>query len=184
MGKELECINYIKGRNSIMVAKIVLFLIVLFLFIFISWRFLSTRYSLPCPSWLGWMVEMDNPFTKVNRAATIIEYLNVTPGMTVLDVGCGPGRITIPLAKKIGPEGKVVAMDIQEEMLKKVKQKAALQEIYNALKPDGILSVTELIFDPHFQRKVSVLKIAEQVGFQEKAFFGSWYAYTMHLKKK
>src|SRR5512134_1409969 len=59
------------------------------------WRLSSRRHSLPCPSWLGWMVEMDNPFTKVNRARVIVGLLGLAPGMKVLDAGCGPGRLTL-----------------------------------------------------------------------------------------
>ena len=32
------------------------------------WRISSQRHALPCPTWLEWMVELDIPFTKVNRA--------------------------------------------------------------------------------------------------------------------
>ena len=43
------------------------------------------------------------------------------------------------------------------------EQEAALQEIYQALKPGGILSVTEIIFDPHFQSRESVQRVAGRV---------------------
>ena len=76
------------------------------------WRLFSRGQELPCPSWLGWMVEMDNPFTKVNRAQTIVGLLGLAPGMKVLDAGCGPGRLTLPLAKTVGPQGEVLALDI------------------------------------------------------------------------
>ena len=68
----------------------------------VVWRLASGRRSIPCPAWLSWMVELDNPFTKTNRAATIVERLDLQPGMAVLDVGCGPGRLTIPIATKVG----------------------------------------------------------------------------------
>ena len=55
---------------------------------------------------------MDNPFTKVNRAQTIVGLLGLAPGMKVLDAGCGPGRLTLPLAKTVGPQGEVLALDI------------------------------------------------------------------------
>lgn len=99
-------------------------LIVLGLLVNLIWRILSQRQSLPCPSWLGWMVELDNPFTRVNRARFIVDHLGLDPGMNVLDAGCGPGRITLPLAKSVGPSGKVVALDGEEEMLVKVRKKA------------------------------------------------------------
>jgi len=189
------------------------------------WRMFSRRHELPCPSWLGWMVELDNPFTKTNCAEVIIGYLGLAPGMKVLDAGCGPGRLTLPAAEVVGQQGKVLAMDIQDEMITRVREKvqiaglqnveylqaglgdgklrrgyfdrallvtvlgeipdqlSALKEIYDALKPGGILSVTEVIFDPHFQHRETVLFAADKAGFREKNFFGRRLAYILHLKK-
>jgi ubiquinone/menaquinone biosynthesis C-methylase UbiE len=191
----------------------------------IVWRFASRRRSIPCPVWLRWLVELDNPFAKTTRATVIVEHLNLKPGMTVLDIGCGPGRVTIPVAKAVGPQGTVVAIDVQEGMLARARQKAqaanltnirfqlsdvgeetlarsnadrallvtvlgeipdqraALREIYDALVPGGILSVTEIIFDPHFQSRGTVSRLAAAVGFREGAFFGNRLAYTLNLEK-
>jgi ubiquinone/menaquinone biosynthesis C-methylase UbiE len=189
------------------------------------WRFASRRHSLPCPVWLRWFVELDNPFTKTNRAAVILQHANLQPGMTVLDIGCGPGRLTIPAAREVGPTGKVVALDLQPGMLRRAQEKAqaasltniqflqggagegklrefqadrallvtvlgeipdreaALKEVFEALKPGGILSVTETVFDPHYQRRSTVARLASAVGFREVQFFGNWLAYTLHLEK-
>lgn len=38
--------------------------------------------------------------------------LALTPGMTVLDLASGAGRYTLPLAERVGPEGRVVAVDL------------------------------------------------------------------------
>lgn len=89
----------------------------------IAWRLASRRRSLPCPVWLRWLVELDNPFTKTNRAKFIVETLALAKGMTVLDAGCGPGRLTVPLAKGVGPNGCVVALDIQPGMLTRAQAK-------------------------------------------------------------
>ena len=62
-------------------------------------------------------------------------------------------------------------------------QQAALQEIFDALKPGGILSVTEIIFDPHFQSKATVSQLAKAVGFHEKNCYGRWFAFTMQFEK-
>jgi ubiquinone/menaquinone biosynthesis C-methylase UbiE len=203
----------------------VLSAIVLFIMVSLVWRLISNRKSLPCPSWLGWMVEMDNPFTKTNRASVIIGLLGLEPGMKVLDAGCGPGRLSIPAAQAIGQQGELTALDIQPGMLAQVQEKAraaglsnirfvqaglsegklekdyydrallvtvlgeisqqeqALKEIYQALKPGGILSVTEVIFDPHFQSRKSVQQVAAKAGFSEVGFFGKRLAYTMHFEK-
>ena len=97
----------------------------------ITWRLASRRRNLPCPSWLRWLVEIDNPFTRTNRAAVIVENLAVSPGMTVLDAGCGPGRLTIPLARSVGPSGRVVAMDIQQGMLARAEARAGAAGLAN-----------------------------------------------------
>lgn len=204
---------------------LIIIFIVLVVLVWVLWRLYSRRQSLPCPSWLRWMVELDNPFTEANRAHVIVSYLDLQPGMKVLDAGCGPGRLTIPLAQNVGRQGSVVAIDLQEGMLQRAKEKAqsanlqniqfiqaglgegrlgknqferallvtvlgeipqqvrALSEIYQALKPGGILSITEIIFDPHFQSRSAVLKAAGEAGFREKNFFGKRLAYTMHLEK-
>ena len=41
--------------------------------------------------------------------------------MKVLDAGCGPGRLTIPIARQVGSTGSVVALDVQEGMLARVR---------------------------------------------------------------
>ncbi len=48
---------------------------------------------------------------------------HVSKNMLVLDIGCGPGFFTIPLAEMVGVKGKVVALDLQQEMLDIVKKK-------------------------------------------------------------
>ncbi len=47
----------------------------------------------------------------------------VRKGMTVLDVGCGPGFFTIPMAQLVGESGRVFAVDLQKGMLDRVQRK-------------------------------------------------------------
>jgi len=49
----------------------------------------------------------------------------VRPGDTVLDIGCGPGLFTLPIARRVGEKGLVIAVDLQEGMLEILKEKAA-----------------------------------------------------------
>lgn len=200
-------------------------LVVLVILITVAWRLASRRHTLPCPVWLRWLVELDNPFTKISRAAVIIDHLDLQPNMVVLDAGCGPGRVTIPAARQVGNQGKVVAVDIQAGMLERAREKAAqanlsniefvqaglgegklgydqfdrallvtvlgeipdreaaLKEIYAVLKHGGILSVTEIIFDPHYQPRSTVTRLANAVGFQEKQYFGNRMAFTLNFEK-
>lgn len=47
----------------------------------------------------------------------------IREGMTVLDLGCGPGFFSVEIAKLVGDTGKVIAADLQEGMLEKVIKK-------------------------------------------------------------
>ena len=44
-------------------------------------------------------------------------------GMTVLDLGCGPGFFSIDIAHMVGKSGRVIASDLQEGMLRKLREK-------------------------------------------------------------
>jgi ubiquinone/menaquinone biosynthesis C-methylase UbiE len=67
---------------------------------------------------------LDNPLAR-RQAEGFLDALDVGPGMRVLDAGAGIGRLTIPLAARVGPEGEVVALDIQQEMLEGLEKRAA-----------------------------------------------------------
>lgn len=192
---------------------------------FVFYWIFSRWHNAACPWWLGWLVELDNPFSRINRAENIIKNADLHKGMIVLDAGCGPGRITVPAALAVGIEGKVIALDIQETMLEKVKnkvseqrisqvsffraglgenklpenffdrillvtvlgeipdQKVALKEIFSSLKPGGILSITETVFDPHFQRVKHVRLLTGDIGFEEREVFEDFFSFTLNVRK-
>lgn len=50
--------------------------------------------------------------------------LKLAPGMTVCDLGCGNGYWTLPMARAVGKDGKVLAVDIQREMLHKLRERS------------------------------------------------------------
>lgn len=57
----------------------------------------------------------------------------VKDSMTILDVGCGPGFFTIEMAKLVGQSGKVVAADLQQGMLEKLKAKINNTSLQNTI---------------------------------------------------
>jgi ubiquinone/menaquinone biosynthesis C-methylase UbiE len=60
-----------------------------------------------------------------------LEALKLTPGLVVADVGAGSGYMTVKLAEKVGPTGKVYANDIQPQMLTMLRQRLQQQKISN-----------------------------------------------------
>lgn len=178
----------------------------------------------PCPSWLVPLLE--NPYVEsVAGADLLVERAGIAPGMRVLDAGCGPGRVTLPAAARVGPDGRVVALDLQPRMLAQLEarldaaglknvalveaglgdgrlpsdsfdrvllatvlgenpdQRAALRELYDALRPGGVLSVTEVLPDPHYQRLARVRALAAETGFVEQRLFPGALSFTLNLAK-
>ena len=58
-----------------------------------------------------------------------VERLGITPGLTVLDVGCGTGASALPAAEFVGPTGKVLGVDLAENLLNRAKAKAQIGHI-------------------------------------------------------
>jgi ubiquinone/menaquinone biosynthesis C-methylase UbiE len=155
----------------------------------------------------------------------LIQRLDLAPGMRILDAGCGPGRLTIPLARAVGPDGEVVALDGQREMLGKLERRLeaegirnvlpvravlgegvleeggfdrvvlamvlgeardrreAARELYAALRPGGVLSVTEIFGDPDHRRPATIQREVEAAGFRLARRFGGFPAFTLNFEK-
>jgi ubiquinone/menaquinone biosynthesis C-methylase UbiE len=155
----------------------------------------------------------------------LIQRLDLAPGMRVLDAGCGPGRLTIPLARAVGPDGEIVALDSQREMLGKLERRLeaegsrnvlpvravlgegvleeggfdrvvlamvlgeardrreAARELYAALRPGGVLSVTEIFGDPDHRRPATIQREVEAAGFRLARRFGGFPAFTLNFEK-
>jgi SAM-dependent methyltransferase len=97
----------------------------------VGWRLRSKRALLPCPAEFAWLVEMENPLARATRSEQIVRQLALPAGARVMDIGCGPGRVTIPLARAVGPDGEVLALDVQAAMLARVAEKGAKEGIAN-----------------------------------------------------
>ena len=60
-----------------------------------------------------------------------MERLGLSGGESVLEIGCGTGALTLPLAEAVGEQGRVVAVDISEPMLGAARQKVAERGLRN-----------------------------------------------------
>ncbi len=182
------------------------------------WRYAA----LPCPWWMVPLLE--NPyFQLVAGAELLMDRAGIGPGMAVLDAGCGPGRLTVPIAKRVGEAGRVVALDRQPRMLRRLQRRlaehgianvetilgglgegrlpadrfdvallvtvlgeipdkvTALREIRHALRTGGVLSVTEVLPDPHYQTLSRVRELAAEAGLAEQRLVEGRAGYTLNL---
>ena len=65
------------------------------------------------------------------RLSELVRELKLKPGQVIADVGAGSGVITILMAQEVGESGKVVAIDVQQEMLDLLGDKIKDRDIKN-----------------------------------------------------
>jgi len=76
-----------------------------------------------CPWWLGYVLASPLRRWLQDPAAIVAPY--VREGMTVLEPGPGMGFFTLELARRVGPKGRVIAVDVQPRMIAGLKRRLA-----------------------------------------------------------
>jgi ubiquinone/menaquinone biosynthesis C-methylase UbiE len=76
-----------------------------------------------CPWWFGYFLL--NPLRRLVQGPSRILRPFVREGMVVVEPGCGMGFFTLDLVRRVGPRGRVVAIDLQEKMLAGLRRRAA-----------------------------------------------------------
>jgi protein-L-isoaspartate O-methyltransferase len=77
----------------------------------------------------GWLERPERE--REEQPAKLLKALKLKPGDAVADVGAGSGYHTFRMAKEVGPEGKVYAVDIQKEMLDIIRQRMRARGVAN-----------------------------------------------------
>jgi precorrin-6B methylase 2 len=81
---------------------------------------------------------------KEEKLTLLIKSLDLKPGMVVADIGAGSGVISILMAEKILPGGKVLAVDVQQEMLDRLRENTKRLKITNVEPVKGTQQTTSL----------------------------------------
>jgi ubiquinone/menaquinone biosynthesis C-methylase UbiE len=85
-------------------------------------------HSSPCPASLSWLV--DNPIRR-RYMGTVLERIGIRPGERVLELGPGPGAFTVGAAERTGIQGRLIAVDIQPEMIAQVERRVREEGLPN-----------------------------------------------------
>jgi protein-L-isoaspartate O-methyltransferase len=81
---------------------------------------------------------------KEEQSSKLLKMLELKPGMVVADVGAGSGYHTFRMAERVGPAGKVYAVDIQKEMLDIIRKRMKQQKLSNVEPVQGTLTDPKL----------------------------------------
>ena len=61
----------------------------------------------------------------------ILDRIGIQPNSTFIDVGCGDGYFTIPAAQRVGPQGRVLGIDVNSAALARLLEKASHEQLTN-----------------------------------------------------
>jgi SAM-dependent methyltransferase len=80
----------------------------------------------------GWLERPERE--KEEQPKKLLKVLDLKPGLIVADIGAGSGYHSFRMAEKVGPKGKVLAVDIQKEMLDIIRRRMEKEKVDN-IKP-------------------------------------------------
>ena len=106
-----------------------------------------------CPVWIGYLLA--SPLRKLFQNPEKILAPFVKKGMTVMDIGSAMGFFSIPMAKMVGSNGKVISVDLQEKMLTSLKKKATKAGLENRIETRLCQNDTLAIDD--FEEKIDLV---------------------------
>ena len=121
------------------------------------------------PDWQQWVNTFERPGREVyDKRHAIVDATGIRPGMTVADIGAGTGLFTRLFAERVGPQGRVYAVDISGPFIQNIVRTSQQQGFLNvegvvnghkdvSLPPDSIDLAFLVDTYHHFEYPVSML---------------------------
>ena len=118
-------------RNTLYILLIIFVIILFYLFVLV--KIVRKIHPFPIPAFATRFI--DNPIRRryIQKPDLIAKRMKLEPGMQILEIGPGKGTYTKAAAKRILPNGKVYAIDIQETIIEKLKERLAKENISNII---------------------------------------------------
>ena len=122
-----------------------------------------------CPRWAGYLQIL--PLRKWLHDPRKIVLPFVGEGMKVLEIGPGMGYFSLPIAKKIGPDGKLYAVDIQQKMISELGRRAGhtgvAEQIECRLSGNNALPIDDLKESVDF---VFAFAVLHEIPYKQRLF--------------
>jgi ubiquinone/menaquinone biosynthesis C-methylase UbiE len=113
---------YILSSVLTVIKWILIFLVAYLILVMTVVRLIRHFYQFPIPSFFAPLI--DNPVRrKIQSPAVIAQWMGVKEGMKILEIGPGSGTFTFEIAKHVGDDGCVYAIDIQESIVTALGEK-------------------------------------------------------------
>ena len=207
------------------VKYVAVFLGVFVFLFFVVLRVIRHYVHFPIPAFATQLI--DNPYRRrfIQKPHVIADRMQLCSGMIVVEIGPGKGNYTKVVANRVLPDGKVYAVDIQESVINRLKEKIlkenneniepriddahnfsfpdetidrvlaisclpeipnptqVLRECHRILKPNGTVSLCEIIVDPDYPRRQTEKNWANKAGFTLENEYGNFFSYQLNFKK-
>ena len=118
-------------RNILFVLLIIVAIFLFYLFVLL--KIIRKLHHFPIPTFAVRFI--DNPIRRrfIQKPELIAVRMKLEPGMKILEIGPGRGTYTKAVAEQILPHGKVYAIDIQESIIEKLKNRIKEENISNVI---------------------------------------------------
>ena len=100
------------------------------------------------------------------NTALLLQTLDLRPGQVVADLGCGNGYLTLPMAERVGPTGRVWAVDLQPQMISLLYQRAQEAGLTNLV--PVVCNEIDPGLPPRSQDLVLLVDVYHEVGYPQE----------------
>ena len=148
------------------IKRVFLVLLAYILFVEVVLRIVRRFYQFPIPDFVVRLI--DNPIRRrIQPPDKIVEWMGAEQGMSLLEVGPGPGTFTFEAARQVGDKGQVYAVDIQESIVTSLSQKIEQQGIPNVSVEQA--SAYDLPYSDQYFDRIFMIAVLGEIPDKQRA---------------
>ena len=144
---------------------VILALVVAFILLLTGLR--VVRKASPSPIPFSWVWLLDNPLRRlIFSPKRLLDAVGIREGMQVLEIGPGPGHLTVEAAPRLG-RGKLYGLDIEPRMIARARRKLIRRRLNNVHLIVG--NATSLPFAPESFDLAFMIYVSGEIPYRERA---------------